>query len=148
MFKNWLLQNSSHKMYINGKWPMDIDRCYNWRVKDQQMHHSFNVFVLNILLHVSAFQNAIIRESNMNMIRWYPLSWKAEKDGSCILWQTAYSVCHNMQLPSFSAFHKCADNYFLCCWYLCLAVEVVFLVVLSRSVAALYFSTLCSYTLG
>jgi hypothetical protein len=26
------------------------------------MHHLFNVFVLNILLHVSAFQNTIIRE--------------------------------------------------------------------------------------
>jgi hypothetical protein len=38
-----------------------------WWVKDQQMHHSFNVLVLNILLHVSAFQNTIIRESNTNM---------------------------------------------------------------------------------
>jgi NO-binding membrane sensor protein with MHYT domain len=27
-------------------------------VKDQQMHHSFNVLVLNIVLHVSAFLNA------------------------------------------------------------------------------------------
>jgi hypothetical protein len=26
------------------------------------MHHSFNVLVLNILLHVFAFQSAIIRE--------------------------------------------------------------------------------------
>jgi hypothetical protein len=36
------------------------------------MHHSFNVLVLNKLLHVSAFQNAIIKESDMNMLRWCP----------------------------------------------------------------------------
>jgi hypothetical protein len=30
------------------------------------MHHSFNILVLNILLHVSAFQNAVIRESDIN----------------------------------------------------------------------------------
>jgi hypothetical protein len=29
------------------------------------MRHSFSVLLLNILLHVSAFQNAIIRESSM-----------------------------------------------------------------------------------
>jgi hypothetical protein len=29
---------------------------------------------VNILLHVSAYQNAIIRESNMNMLRWCPMS--------------------------------------------------------------------------
>jgi hypothetical protein len=56
-----------------------------WWVTDQQMHHSFNVLVLNILLHVSALQNAIITEASMNMLRWCPMSWKAEKDGSCIL---------------------------------------------------------------
>jgi tRNA threonylcarbamoyladenosine modification (KEOPS) complex Pcc1 subunit len=44
------------------------------------MHHSFNVLVLNILLHVSAFQNAVIRESDINMLRWCPMSWEAEKD--------------------------------------------------------------------
>jgi hypothetical protein len=53
------------------------------RVKDQQAHRSLNVLVLNILLHVSAFQNTIIRESNLNMLRGCPMSWKAEKDGSC-----------------------------------------------------------------
>jgi hypothetical protein len=80
-----------------------------WWVKDQQMHHSFNVLVLNILLHVSAFQNAIIRVFNINMLRLCPMTWKAEKDGSCILWQRRnpdpYAVCHSIQLPSFSAFH-------------------------------------------
>jgi hypothetical protein len=50
-----------------------------WWVKDHQMHHSFNVLVLNILLHVSAFQNAIIRESDMNMLRRRPMSWRAQK---------------------------------------------------------------------
>jgi hypothetical protein len=60
-----------------------------WWVKDQKTHHLFNVLVLNILLHVSAFQNTTIRESDMNMLRWCPMSWNAEKDGSCILWQTA-----------------------------------------------------------
>jgi hypothetical protein len=64
----------------------------SWWVRDQQMHHSFNVLVLNILVHVSAFQNSITRKSNMNMLRWCPMSWKAEKDGSCILWQTARSL--------------------------------------------------------
>jgi hypothetical protein len=69
---------------------LQFGRCiFLWWVKNQQMHHSFNVLVLNILLHVSAFQNAIIRESDMNMLRWCPMSWKAEKDGSCILWQKA-----------------------------------------------------------
>jgi hypothetical protein len=53
------------------------------------MHHSFNVLVLNILLHVSAFQNANITESDMNMLRYYP---------------DHYAVCHNTQLPS-SAIH-------------------------------------------
>jgi hypothetical protein len=48
-----------------------------WWIKYQQIHHSFNVLVLNILLHVSAFQNAIIRESDMNMLRWCPMSWKS-----------------------------------------------------------------------
>jgi hypothetical protein len=42
--------------------------------EDRQMHHSFNVLVLNTLPHVSAFQNAIIRESNMNMLIWCPMS--------------------------------------------------------------------------
>jgi hypothetical protein len=41
--------------------------------KNQQMHHSFNVLVLNILINVSAFQNAIIRESDMNMLKWCPI---------------------------------------------------------------------------
>jgi hypothetical protein len=45
-----------------------------WWVKDQQMHHSFNVLVLNIPLHFSAFQNSIIRKSDMNMQRWCPMS--------------------------------------------------------------------------
>jgi hypothetical protein len=40
------------------------------------MHHSFNILVLNILLHVSAFQNSIIRVSDMNMLRWCPMSWE------------------------------------------------------------------------
>jgi hypothetical protein len=46
------------------------------------MNHSFNVLVLNILLHVSAFQNAIIRVSDMNMLRWCPMSRKSEKMGA------------------------------------------------------------------
>jgi hypothetical protein len=48
---------------------LDSDISLNRKllVKGRQMHHSFNVFVLNILLHVLAFQNAIIRESEMNM---------------------------------------------------------------------------------
>jgi hypothetical protein len=37
--------------------------------KRQKKYHSFNVLVLNILVHVSAFQNAIIRKSDMNMLR-------------------------------------------------------------------------------
>jgi hypothetical protein len=91
-----------------------------WRwVKDQQMHQSFNVLVLNTFLHVSAFQTAIIRESDMNMLRLCPKTWKAEKDGSCILWQTAWrswsypdhhAVCHNIQRLSFSASHDIGHN--------------------------------------
>jgi hypothetical protein len=50
--------------------------CRNWWIKDQQTHHSFSVLVLNILLHVSAFQNVVIRESDMGMLRWCPMSWK------------------------------------------------------------------------
>jgi hypothetical protein len=61
-------------------------------VKDQQMHHSFNVLMLNILLHVSEFQNAIIRESNMNMLRYCPKSWKAEKDVYTITLDTVYAL--------------------------------------------------------
>jgi hypothetical protein len=41
--------------------------------------------IVNTLLHVLAFQNAIIRETDMNMLRWRPMSREAEKDGSCIL---------------------------------------------------------------
>jgi hypothetical protein len=83
-------------------------------VKDQQMHHSFNVLVLNILLHVSAFQNAIIRDSDMNMLRWCPMSWKQRRMAAVYCdrrrnglditgWRIP--ICHNIQLPSFSAFH-------------------------------------------
>jgi hypothetical protein len=53
----------------------------------------------------------------MNMLRLCPVSWEAEKDGSCILWQAAkwsgyywvkepIGLCHNIQLPSFSASHN------------------------------------------
>jgi hypothetical protein len=68
------------------------------------MHHSFNILVLNIFPHVSAFQNAIISDSDMNMLRWCPISWKSEKDGSCILWQTAYAVTCYMLLKNFSLY--------------------------------------------
>jgi hypothetical protein len=84
-------------------------RILLWWVKDQQTHHSFNVLVLNILLHVSAFQNAIIRDSDMNMLRWCPMSWKAEKDGSCILWQTVWWSEYYPDL-SFSAFHDIGNH--------------------------------------
>jgi hypothetical protein len=40
----------------------------NYNEEDQKIHHSLNVVVLNILLHVSAFQNAIIKDSDMNML--------------------------------------------------------------------------------
>jgi hypothetical protein len=59
------------------------------------MHHSCNVLVFNILLHVSVFQNALIRESDMNMLRWCPVSGYPDH----------YAVCHNIQLLSFSVFH-------------------------------------------
>jgi hypothetical protein len=65
--------------------------------------------VLNILLHVSAFLNAIIRESDMNMLRWRPMSWKAEKDESCILWRPDYYT-GTVQLPSFSASHHIGQS--------------------------------------
>jgi hypothetical protein len=75
-------------LHCPGQWfSLSPERLYFLMVKDQQMHHSFNVLVLKTLLHVSAFLNAIIRESNMNMLRWCLMSWEAEKDGSCILWR-------------------------------------------------------------
>jgi hypothetical protein len=44
----------------------------------------------------------------MDMLRWCPMSWEAEKDWSVmvgILTFRHYAVCHNIQLPSFSASH-------------------------------------------
>jgi hypothetical protein len=46
------------------------------------MHHSFNVLVLNILLHVLAFQNAIIRESDTNMLRCAQCRGKQRRMGA------------------------------------------------------------------
>jgi hypothetical protein len=37
------------------------------------MHHSFTVLVLNTLLYVSAFQNAIVRDLNLKMLGWCPM---------------------------------------------------------------------------
>jgi hypothetical protein len=34
------------------------------------MQQSFNVLILNILIHVSALQNAVIRESIVILLRW------------------------------------------------------------------------------
>jgi hypothetical protein len=46
------------------------------------MHHSFDVLVLNILLHVSAFKNDIIRESYMNMLRCAQFNEKQRRMGA------------------------------------------------------------------
>jgi hypothetical protein len=75
------IKHSYILVYSFAVWTIHFIRS----VKDQQMHHSFNVLVLNILLRVSAFQNAIIRDSDMNMPRLCSMLRKAEKDGSCIL---------------------------------------------------------------
>jgi hypothetical protein len=78
---------------VNIEWSYTAVSHYDFREKlpfittskRPKMHHSFNVLVHNVVLHVSAFWKAIIRESDMNMLRWCPVSWEAEKDGSCIL---------------------------------------------------------------
>jgi hypothetical protein len=83
-------REEADRIILRGLFPLtyfvttNINNLSRW-VKDQQMNHSFIVLVLNILLLVSAFQNAIIRESDMNMLRLCPMSWEAEKDGSCVL---------------------------------------------------------------
>jgi hypothetical protein len=88
-------------------WDLSVMNClpflqfgpciFLWWVKDQQIHHSFNVLVHNILLHVSAFQNAIIRDSDMNMLRWCPMSWKAEQHVQIGLPEDDIWKCRNMQ---------------------------------------------------
>jgi hypothetical protein len=72
-------------------WPC----IFLWWLEDQQMHHSFNVLVLNILLHVSAFQNANIRDSRYEHAEMVPNVGKCRRP---MLQYVIYS-------PSFSAFH-------------------------------------------
>jgi hypothetical protein len=74
------------------------------------MYHSFNV-----LLYVSAFQNAIIRDSRYEYAEMVPNVVKRREgwelhivtDGVRVgIYPDHYAVCYNIQLPSFSAFNN------------------------------------------
>jgi hypothetical protein len=63
--------------------------------------------VLNILLHVSAFLNAIIRESYMNMLRRCPMSLKSREGWELYIVTDGVMVgmVDHYAFPSSSAFH-------------------------------------------